>query len=146
MKKVTFLLVLTAIISINLLGAQSQLSKQNFTVEVEVIGIRKIEGELRIGVYSEQNKFASKTDIYDYRIIPVSENVAKVSFEIPIQGKYAIAILHDISKNAVMDYNFFGYPKEPYGFSNNPGIWYRLPTFEECAFEVSKDTKLMVEL
>ena len=148
MKSLMYLFVLLIAASFDSLQAQpmSSSTSQVFKVEVEVTGISEIKGDLRIGVYSVNNKFASKTDVYDFRIIPVEELTAKVTFEIPNKGNYALAILHDVSKNGKMDFNFIGFPKEPYGFSKNPGIWYRVPTFDECAFEVSKDMSLKVEL
>lgn len=152
MNKWILLLMVFAISSITFLAAQTQskvnleTSNESFTVEVEVVGIKKLEGNLRIGVYSTSNEFASKKDIYDFRIVPVERNSLKVNIEIPVRGKFAIAMLHDINENEEMDFNWVGYPKEPYGFSNNPGIWYRVPTFDECAFEVAQDMKLKVEL
>lgn len=35
--------------------------------------------------------------------------------------------------------NFIGIPKEPYGFSNNPGSAFGLPDFEAATFDFKND-------
>ena len=145
MKQRLFILLITTIISFTL-PAQVEITAQDLTIEVDISGINLLKGNLRIAIYSESNDFPSTSDILDFQIIPVKNVLEIIKFKVQSQGKYAIAVLHDISKNGVMDFNLVGYPKEPYGFSNNPGIWYRKPTFAECSFGVSADTIVNIKL
>ncbi|GLR17857.1 DUF2141 domain-containing protein [Portibacter lacus] len=128
------------------LSAQPIEEGENLTIEVTVVGIDKLKGDIRIALYNEEGNFPSESDIDDFRVESIKEATHKVKFNVASKGKYAIAVLHDVSKNGGMDFNIVGYPKEPYGFSNNPGIWYRKPTFTECAFDVSQNTSIKVEL
>ena len=128
------------------LNGQLPSESQKMTIEVIVLGVNQIKGDLRVALYSEDNEFPSKSDILDYRILPVGEKIEKIKFQVKSKGKYAIAVVHDISKNGKMDFNLVGYPKEPYGFSRNPKIWYREPLFDECSFQVSKNMTLRIEL
>lgn len=144
MKSWTLIFLLTTLFSLDL-KAQTDSKKDNLTIVVDVMGINNIKGNLQIALYSEDNEFPSDTDILEMKIVPVLNAVEQIKFKVQSSGKYAIAILHDISKNGAMDFNFVGYPLEPYGFSNNPGIWYREPTFMECAFQVSQDTSVKID-
>lgn len=53
-------------------------------------------------------------------------------------GRYALALYHDMNDNWKLDKNFVGYPKEPYGFSNNYRPVFSGPDFEDCVFEVKE--------
>ena len=115
-------------------------------IEVLVTGIEKIKGEMRFALYSENNSFPSDDDLLDFKIVPVNDDKVEVVFKVSEKGKYAIAIMHDLNKNGKMDYNFVGYPKDPYGFSTNPGIWFRRPNFEECSFDLNENTRIEIEM
>ena len=43
----------------------------------------------------------------------------------------AIIVFQDLNKNEKLDKNWFGIPKEPYGFSNNPPTKKGPPSFDE---------------
>ena len=57
-----------------------------------------------------------------------------------------MALIQDLNGNEDLDFNFIGFPKEPYAFSNNPGIWYRAPTFEECAIKVTENQTIEIKM
>ena len=145
MRHWTFILLIVLVAPFHL-RAQMKTKPENFTIEVVVLGVNQIKGDLRIALYSEENEFLSKSDIYDFRIIPVRDLTEKIIFKVNSKGKYAIAVVHDISENGKLDFNLVGYPKEPYGFSRNPGVWYREPLFTECSFQLSRATVINVEL
>src|SRR5215204_1391891 len=51
-------------------------------------------------------------------------------------GEYAFVAYQDIDRNKTMKTNFIGYPKEPWGISNNPRILFGPPSFEESKIKV----------
>ncbi len=68
------------------------------------------------------------------------------TFKLPY-GWYAVSVVHDQNKNNKLDSNLFGIPKEPYGFSNNPGGLGK-PTYDSVKFElksVQQEIKINVE-
>ena len=101
---------------------------------------------MRFALSSENNHFPSVDDLLDYKIVPVEDNKVEIVFKVADKGKYAIAIMHDLNKNGKMDYNFIGFPKDPYGFSTNPGIWFRKPNFEECSFDLQENTRIEIAI
>jgi len=118
----------------------------DITLEVTISGIKKEVGEIRIALYDKDNEFLSEKDINDYRVVPVDGTSVKCKFQVKEAGNYAMALVHDINSNGTMDFNLVGWPKEPYAFSNNPGVWLRAPTFEECAIKVNGNESIVINM
>ena len=62
------------------------------------------------------------------------------------EGIYAIALFVDVNKNLKIDKNFFGIPKEQFGFSNNAMGKLSAPSFEQTMFQVRGNTIQNIEL
>ena len=61
-------------------------------------------------------------------------------------GEYAMTFFVDSNGNVKMDKNFFGIPKEQYGFSNNVMGRMSAPSFEQAKFEVAGPTTQNITL
>ncbi len=61
-------------------------------------------------------------------------------------GRYALALYHDMNDNWKLDKNFVGYPKEPFGFSNNYRPIFTGPSFEDCVFEVKENGSSLLKI
>jgi uncharacterized protein (DUF2141 family) len=120
--------------------------ESNINLDVTISGITKSKGEIRIAIYSKDHDFPSEKDILDFRIVPVKGNKVQCSFQVKEKGTYAMALIHDVNGSGKLDYNWVGFPSEPFGFSNNPKVIFKAPTFEECAVEVVSDTKIEIKL
>lgn len=114
--------------------------KEDTKLTVQVSNIKSTKGTVRIGVFKASSTFGSTYTKPDYgQMIPInSQKTQATVIKLPA-GHYAIALYHDINDNTVLDRNFVGYPKEPFGFSNNYRPVFRGPSFKECAFEVKAD-------
>ena len=113
----------------------TQPSQPNLTVEIT--NLRSAGGTLRVAVYKPGGNFGkSKPDFYKNVFIKQPGNV-KVDFEL-VPGKYAIAVYHDLNDNDQLDKNLVGYPREPFGFSNNYRPIVSGPKFEDCAIELTE--------
>jgi uncharacterized protein (DUF2141 family) len=51
-------------------------------------------------------------------------------------GDYGVAAIHDENSNAKLDRNFFGIPKEGFGFANNPHVGLGPPAFRLAVMHV----------
>jgi uncharacterized protein (DUF2141 family) len=68
---------------------------------------------------------------------------ARITFDNIAAGTYAVAAFHDLNSDGVLNTKSilgFEIPAEPFGFSKNPTLPMRAPTFQECSFEVNKST------
>ena len=62
------------------------------------------------------------------------------------KGTYGVKVLIDTNGNADIDLNFFGLPKEQFGFSNNVLGLFGAPKFIQASFELNKDKKIIINL
>lgn len=61
-------------------------------------------------------------------------------------GTYAISFIHDENNNNKLDTNFMGIPKEGFGFSSNPYIFFGPPSFKKASFELTENQTLSIEM
>ena len=122
------------------------------TVTVEVRNI-ETKGEMHLAIYDDADVFENDNGekggaakgIVEGVIEEVGTGTATYSFELP-NGTYAIGIFVDTNYNNEMDRNFFGVPKEQYGFSNDAKGSFGPPSFKDASFTVSGDVKLKINL
>ena len=122
------------------------------TVTVEVRNIEK-KGEMHLAIYDDADVFENDNGekggaakgIIEGVIEEVGTGTATYKFELP-NGTYAIGIFVDANYNNEMDRNFFGVPKEQYGFSNDAKGSFGPPSFKDASFTVSGDMKLDINL
>ena len=115
---------------------------QKQTLTLNITNIQQSKGTLRIGIYDPTPAFGSDHAKPNYlKSISITKTDNQVIiFELP-QGRYALAMYHDLNDNNKMDKNMVGFPKEPYGFSNNFRPKFSGPKFEDCAFELNDSPK-----
>lgn len=65
--------------------------------------------------------------------------------DLPI-GNYALSLIHDENENDKLDTNFIGIPKEAFGFSNDPKVYFGAPSFEKTSFPFTNDQNLIVKM
>ena len=114
------------------------------TIDLEILNIQKT-GKIYIGLYNKSQNFTSLEDNYKRKIIQPDSKNMHIKFENIPDGKYAISLFQDENNNHKLDKNFFGVPKEGYGFSNNPKTLTE-PTFNDAEFEVKGNTQLHVKV
>ena len=78
--------------------------------------------------------------------VEIDKNNSKtVVFEDLLVGKYAIIAIQDIDKDGKMSKNWIGFPREPFGTSNNP-TFFGPPRYSKAEFELKSDQQLEVNL
>ena len=128
------------------------LSASADTLTVTVNNIKKV-GEIHVAVYDNAEAFEADRGenggdapgITEGTIEMVEPGSVTYVYELP-PGTYAIGIFHDVNLNNKMDNNFFGVPKEQYGFSNNARAFLGPPAFEAAAFELNGATTQAIDL
>lgn len=122
------------------------------TLTVEVTNIEK-EGEIHLAIYDNADVFendngekgGAANGIIEGVIEDVKTGKATYQFTLPA-GTYAIGIFVDANYNNEMDRNFFGVPKEQYGFSNNAKGSFGPPSFKDASFTIKDDLSLRIDL
>lgn len=104
-------------------------------VTILVEGINQAQGQAIFVLMDSESSHWGNTPIYNKTIKPINNLSSSVSLELPA-GEYSAVVYHDMNTNGKLDTNFFGKPKEPYGFSNNARNSFGIPSFEESRFVV----------
>ncbi len=68
--------------------------------------------------------------------IPPGAREATVVWEHLPPGDYGVAAIHDENRNAKLDRNLIGAPKEGFGFANNPHVGLSAPAFQSSIVHV----------
>ena len=111
---------------------------QTGTITVKINGITNTKGKIEIGLYNKKEGFAIYTENFKgASIIPSKSGVSYTFNNIPV-GTYALAAFHDENKNKKIDKNWFGVPKESYGFSLNKYGISGPPDFKDVSFKITQ--------
>ncbi len=135
MKRATFLFALLSCLSNGAL-CQSP-SPENCKLIVHIDGFRNQKGNAGITVFKSSDGWPENNDkAFMHSGHPFTGGTAIMEVQLPA-GRYAIAVIHDENVNHKLDRNMIGWPKEGFGFSNNPKVNLSAPSFDTAAMQVT---------
>lgn len=121
----TFLILSTSIIS----------RVNEAVLKINITNLRNDKGYVLIGLYKEGVGYPDQPEKSFKRVkLSISNKTTSVSFAALPTGNYSIAFLHDENDDQKMNTNFFGLPKEGYGFSNNVMGTFGPPSLSKASF------------
>ncbi len=101
---------------------------------VVVKNVKDTKGQVRVGLFKDDKTFLKEA--WKGEVVKAATGEVMVMFEnIPV-GTYAISIIHDENENGELDSNFFGIPKEGFGFSNDAMGTFGPPDFAKASFSL----------
>lgn len=104
---------------------------------VHIDGFRNQKGNAGITVFTSHDGWPENNDkAVTHGGHPFTGDRATMELQLPA-GRYAIAVIHDENSNHKLDRNMIGWPKEGFGFSNNPKVNLSAPSFDTAAMQVS---------
>lgn len=113
---------------------------------LQIKNVRNNKGQLLIAVFNKAEGFPdnSRYALHSFAIdlskpLQPSIHIGRMRY-----GNYALSVLHDEDGNKKMTYGRLGFPKEGYGFSNNPGRLLKKPSFEQTAVSLTEKEKTIV--
>jgi uncharacterized protein (DUF2141 family) len=113
-------------------GGLSVARAQTAPVIVEVTGVRSSEGVVRVDVCTPATFL--KTICSPSGLAPAVEGTTTITVEHVPPGVYAVQAYHDRNDNDRLDRGMFGIPREDFGFSNDPPLGFRGPSFARSSF------------
>ncbi|MGB4772880.1 MAG: DUF2141 domain-containing protein [Chitinophagaceae bacterium] len=115
-------------------------------MEVDISGEAISGSTIHIALYRPEDKFPSEQTAFRTATIKAEGNITNVKFEVPY-GDYALAVFQDENANGKLDKTAIGFPKEPFGFSNNFRPKLSKPKFRNCSFTFSEQSvKTVIKL
>ncbi len=109
------------------------------TLRIHVDGLRNSNGVVGSTLFKSRDGWPednSKAFRHGPTPIAPGERQATAVWENLSPGDYAVAAIHDENRNARLDRNFIGIPKEGFGFANNPHVGLSAPPFEAAIVHV----------
>ncbi|MFC5461506.1 DUF2141 domain-containing protein [Massilia niabensis] len=105
------------------------------TVQVRVAGVTA-KGKVNVAV-CDKERFLKQCAYSASAAAQAGETLVIVKGVPP--GTWAVVAYQDENTNGVLDTNFLGIPKEPYGFSRDARSKFGPPGFEDAAIEVGDE-------
>ena len=115
-------------------------------LKITINNIKSVSGTINIGLYNNAGDFPEEEKEYKLIILEVKALEITHTFKDLPQGEYAIALYHDENKDDECNRNFFGIPKEGYGFSNNIKPTFSAPSFEDTKFQLEDSKSITISL
>jgi uncharacterized protein (DUF2141 family) len=113
-------------------------------IEVIVMDVRDTTGTIRVGLFADAETFLKKAA--QGKIVKATAGRCVAVFEQVPAGTYAISVIHDSNRNEKLDTNFFGVPKEGFGFSNDVMGKFGPPSFEKAKVIVESSTSFRIHV
>jgi len=111
------------------------------TIIIELETLKNRNGVILITLFSNENGFPDEWEkAFRSEIVPITAELGEIRLDDIPHGTYGLAIIHDENENMELDTNFFGVPKEGYGFSNNARGRFGPPRFSDTKFTLDSDT------
>ncbi len=106
------------------------------TLTIRVDGLRNQKGVVGGTIFTAADGWPEENDkAYLHQSFPIDGTHSTLTFHMPA-GKYSVAVLHDENSNHKLDRNMFHFPKEGFGFANNPKIGLAAPPFDAASVNV----------
>jgi len=109
------------------------------TLRIYVDGLRNSNGVVGSVLFTSADGWpedTSKAFRHGPTPIPSGQRQATVVWDNLPPGDYGVAAIHDENRNARLDRNFIGIPKEGFGFANNPHVGLTAPPFRAALVHV----------
>jgi uncharacterized protein (DUF2141 family) len=109
-------------------------------LHVNVENVRAEQGLIAVTLYADDSsKFLARRGALYVGRVPARTPATRVCIHLPRTGTYAIAVYHDADANRSFNRTGIGLPAEGYGFSNNPGTLFGLPSFRSVRLAVPRN-------
>ena len=105
-------------------------------VKVHATGFRNQKGTADAAIFLSPDGWPEGAKEYVHDVSPIADDQATISFLLP-PGRYGVVVLHDENENHKLDRDFLGWPKEGFGFSNNPRVYLTAPTFLQAEVNIA---------
>jgi uncharacterized protein (DUF2141 family) len=136
-------LTLTIFCSLFIIALNAQ--KETYNLTVTITNLKNTNGKVEVGLYQNAANFAKVGLTYKKVRANISGGQVTILFKDLISGTYGVCVFHDANNNNTCDRNYFGFPIESYGFSNNIRPVFSAPSFESCAIKLNQNKSISIK-
>ena len=112
-------------------------SAVRFHVDVE--NVRSARGLIAVTLYPDDSRrfLARRGSLYVGRV-QARAGTTRVCIHLPSTGTWVFGVYHDEDGNRTINRNSLGLPREGFGFSNNPRLFFSVPAFRSVRVAVPR--------
>ena len=115
-------------------------------VEITIRNVRSAEGRIMVALYADEAAYAAPRQTMGSMLPARTGEVRAVFAGLP-DGRYGIAVFHDIDGDEKLGANLLGYPTEPFASATTRRSGSTRPAFDAAAIAVSgASTRTIVTL
>lgn len=113
-------------------------ASSNGILNINIAGLMSTRGQVCLSLYNRAEYFPMQPEkSVRNQCVKITKLPIQVSFKDLAPGNYAVAVLHDANGNGKFDRNFIGLPTEGFGFSRNPVLIIKAPTFDQSVIKLA---------
>ena len=105
-------------------------------VEITIRNVRNADGHIMVALYADESAYTAEHQTMGSMLPATAGEVRAVFVGLP-EGRYGIAVFHDIDSDEKLGTSVLGYPTEPFGFGNDAEVRFSRPAFSATAITVS---------
>ncbi len=140
--KISKLIILILLINAGIVSY----GQDSATLIVVVDSIKTTRGDIFAAVFESQDDFKADHAFQREKGV-VSGNSSTISFKLPKNSTYMLAVFQDLNGNSKLDTRgTMKVPDEPIGFSNNKLARFGPPPFKETSFTLHNDTTIFIHI
>jgi uncharacterized protein (DUF2141 family) len=113
-------------------------------LKVTIKNVKGEEGMVLLALYDSEGQFMKK-EVMQTQVKSMNGEAVATFKDVP-SGTYAISVMHDTNDNKELDSNFFGIPKEGFGFSNDAMGAFGPPDFKKASFKHDGTKEIVINL
>jgi len=117
----------------------------NLVVDLKGLQTKNGGGEVSLYIYTKENMHKVGRELRKITKDVTGSEMKVVIDSIPA-GSYGVTCFQDIDKNKKLKTNFFGFPKEPVGLSNNPKVRLGPPSFKRAKITIEEEKTLEISI
>jgi uncharacterized protein (DUF2141 family) len=129
---------LAAVVTLSVPAAHAQSGSCKLVVHVS--GFRNTKGDAGATIFNNPDGWPENNDkALKHGPFPIdpATKTAVVTFDGLAPGVYSFAVIHDENQNHKLDRNMIGFPKEGFGFANNPHVGLSAPSYKDANVTVA---------
>ena len=113
-------------------------SAGNCSLAIHVDGLRNQKGKLGGAIFISPDGWPEANEkSFRHGPTDITGSTATLVFDHIPAGTYGVVVLHDENENHHLDRNMVGWPKEGFGFANNPHVGLVAPPFKDALVHVT---------
>jgi len=116
------------------------------TLSIQVNNVKSKNGKVNVAVYDSDESFLSFDHVLKTNSVAAKKGSVVLNIPDLPAGEYALAVFHDENDNGKLDTNWLGIPREKVAFSRAKMKTFGPPKFKECAFTMSSDREIHIDL